>query len=56
MACYEAICHIIWLGNFISALDFVHSISKLLKLLCDNSKMYLSLGTLGALLAPSALM
>ena len=37
MACYEATCHAIWLQNFISALEVVHSISKPLKLFCDNS-------------------
>ena len=37
MACYEAICHAIWLRNFISALEVVHSISRLVKLFCDNS-------------------
>ena len=37
VACYEAICHAIWLRNFISALEVVHSISKPLKLFCDNS-------------------
>ena len=37
MACYEATCHPIWLRNFISALEVVHSISRPLKLLCDNS-------------------
>ena len=34
--CYEATCHAIWLRNFISALEVVHSISKPLKLLCGN--------------------
>ena len=37
MACYEATCHAIWLWNFISALEIVHSISRPLKLFCDNS-------------------
>ena len=37
MACYEATCHAIWLRNFISALEVVHSISRQLKLFCDNS-------------------
>ena len=37
MACYEATCHGIWLQNFISALEVVHSISRPLKLFCDNS-------------------
>ena len=37
VACYEATCHAIWLRNFILALDVIHSISRPLKLLCDNS-------------------
>ena len=37
MACYEAICHAIWLRNFISASEVVHSSSRKLKLFCDNS-------------------
>ena len=37
MMCYEATCHAIWLRNFISALEVVHSIYKPLKLFCDNS-------------------
>ena len=37
MACYEATCHAIWLQNFISALGVVDSISRSLKLYCDNS-------------------
>ena len=37
MACYEATCYAIWLRNFISTLEVVHSISKPLKLFCDNS-------------------
>ena len=36
MACYEATCHAIWLRNFISSLEVVHSISRPLKLLYDN--------------------
>ena len=36
VACYEATCHAIWLRNFISALKVVHSISRPLKLFCDN--------------------
>ena len=36
VTCYEATCHAIWLQNFISALEVVHSISRPLKLLCDN--------------------
>ena len=34
--CYEATCHAIWLQNFISALEVIHSISRPLKLFCDN--------------------
>ena len=37
MACYEACCHAIWMWNFISALGVVDSISRPLKLFCDNS-------------------
>ncbi|XP_062079855.1 receptor-like protein EIX2 [Humulus lupulus] len=37
MACYEATCQAIWLRNFISALGVVESISRPLKLYCDNS-------------------
>ena len=37
MACYEATCHAIWLWNFISSLEVVHSIFRSLKLFCDNS-------------------
>ena len=37
VACYEATCHAIWFRNFISSLEVVHSISRLLKLFCDNS-------------------
>ena len=37
MACYEAICRAIWLQNFISTLEVVHSISRPVKLFCDNS-------------------
>ena len=36
VTCYEATCHAIWLRNFISALEVVHSIFKPLKLFCDN--------------------
>ena len=36
MACYKVTCHVIWLQNFISALEVVHSISKPLKLFFDN--------------------
>ena len=34
VACYEATYHAIWLPNFISALEVVHSISRPLKLFC----------------------
>ena len=37
MWCYEATCHAIWLRTFISSLEVVHSISRPLKLFCDNS-------------------
>ena len=37
MACYEATYQAIWSRTFISALEVVRSISRLLKLLCDNS-------------------
>ena len=37
VACYEPTCHAIWLRNFISTLEVVHSISRPLKLFCDNS-------------------
>ena len=37
MACYEATYHAIWLWSIISSLEGVHSISRLLKLFCDNS-------------------
>ena len=36
VACYEATCHAIWLRNFISSLEVVHSISRPLKLFYDN--------------------
>ena len=36
VACYKAIFHAIWLQNFISTLKVVNSISRLLKLFCDN--------------------
>ena len=35
--CYEATFHAIWLRNFISSLEVVHSISRSLNVLCDNS-------------------
>ena len=37
VARYEATCHAIWLPNFISAFEIVHSIYRPLKLLYDNS-------------------
>ena len=37
VACYEGTSHAIWLRNFISALEVVHSISRPLKLSYDNS-------------------
>ena len=37
MACYKATFHAIWLRNFILALEVVHSISRPLKLFCENS-------------------
>ena len=37
MACYEATYQAIWLQFFISVLEVVHSISRPLKLFCDNS-------------------
>ena len=37
MTCYEACCHAVWMRNFISALGVVDSISRPLKLFCDNS-------------------
>ena len=37
VACYETCCHVIWMRNFILALGVVDSISKPLKLFCDNS-------------------
>ena len=37
MACYEATYHAIWLRNFISALEVVHSIYRPLKLFYNNS-------------------
>ena len=37
VACYDATCHAIWFQNFISTLEVVQSISKSLKVFCDNS-------------------
>ena len=36
VVCYEATCYVIWLWNWISSLEVVHSISRPLKLFCDN--------------------
>ncbi|RVW80418.1 Retrovirus-related Pol polyprotein from transposon TNT 1-94 [Vitis vinifera] len=37
VACYEACCHAMWMRNFVSDLGVVDSISRPLKLFCDNS-------------------
>ncbi|RVW12605.1 Retrovirus-related Pol polyprotein from transposon TNT 1-94 [Vitis vinifera] len=37
VTCYEACCHAMWMRNFVSALGVVDSISRPLKLFCDNS-------------------
>ena len=37
VVCYKTTCHAIWLWNFILALEVVYSISRPLKLFCDNS-------------------
>ena len=37
VACYEATCYTIWLWNFISTLEVVHSIFRPLKFFYDNS-------------------
>ena len=37
VVCYKATCHAIWFQNFISVLEVVHSIFRLLKLFSDNS-------------------
>ena len=36
MACFEAIVHGLWLGNFVSGLGIVDNIAKPLKIYCDN--------------------
>ena len=36
MACFEATVHGLWLRNFISRLEIVSSIARLLKIYCDN--------------------
>ncbi|RVW91271.1 Retrovirus-related Pol polyprotein from transposon TNT 1-94 [Vitis vinifera] len=56
VACYEACCHAMWMRNFISTLGVVDSISRPLKLFCDNSTAVASLRTLGVFLAPNILM
>ena len=56
VAYYEATCHVIWMRNFILALEVVHSISRPLNFFVIIPQLYLSLRTLGALLAPSTLM
>ena len=37
ISCFEAISHGVWLNSFISRLRIVDSISKTLRLYCDNS-------------------
>ena len=37
MACFEATIHGLWLRNFISGLRIVDSITRPLKIYCDNS-------------------
>uniref|UniRef100_A0A2N9FFZ3 Reverse transcriptase Ty1/copia-type domain-containing protein n=1 Tax=Fagus sylvatica TaxID=28930 RepID=A0A2N9FFZ3_FAGSY len=37
VACFEATVHGLWLRNFISGLRIVNSVSKLLRIYCDNS-------------------
>ena len=37
VACYEATIHALWLRNFISGLGVVDTITKPLKIYCDNS-------------------
>ena len=37
IACYEATIHALWLRNFISGLGVVDTITKPLKIYCDNS-------------------
>ena len=37
VACFEATVNGLWLRNFISGLGIVNSISKLLRIYCDNS-------------------
>ena len=37
IAYYEAICHAIWLRNFVLGLNVVNSIMRPLRIYCDNS-------------------
>ena len=37
MACFEATIHALWLRNFISGLGVIGTITKPLKIYCDNS-------------------
>ena len=37
VACYEATIHALWLRNFISGLGVIDTITKPLKIYCDNS-------------------
>ena len=37
VVCYEATIHVLWLRNFISGLGVVDTITKPLKIYCDNS-------------------
>ena len=37
VACYEATIHVLWLRNFILGLGVVDTITKPLKIFCDNS-------------------
>ena len=37
VACYEAMIHALWIRNFISKLGVVDTITKPLKIYCDNS-------------------
>ena len=37
VACFEAKVHRLWLRNFISGLGIVNSVSKSLRIYCDNS-------------------
>ena len=37
MACFEATIHGLWFWNFILGLEIINSISKPLRIYCDNS-------------------